>query len=362
MDGNNLKKIKISFILLLLIALIWLFYPRIASAALSTLSDVMTRIAKSPTTSSHDILFTLGGSTTLDAGETVIVDFHEDEADFTVDGAATVVADLDITVGGAEKTIVDVDGSCVGHSGANDMVAQVNDSTGVLTITACGSFTSSGAGAIINVEYGTAATGGTNRVTNPGTADSYIIDITAATDTGKLAAVIVDNEQVSLTGSVDPSITFSLDANASAFGALSVSSINTCTPNITLTIGTNAQNGYTITVQDSGNTTNPGFYNSSASYLIGSANAAFDDNDLLEIGQEGYGIQASSAGSTIAARYDQSGNNVGGLEITATPLASYATKMTANHTITIVHKAAIATFTSAGNYADTLTYIATGNF
>ena len=353
-------KIKISVLILFLIFLFWPL--KTSAAALSTLSDVMTR-QKEGTTSSHDILFNLNGATTLDAGETVEIDFHEDapESYFTVAGAATVVGDLDFN-DGTERTILNVGGACAG--GANNMIAAVDDAAGKLTFTACSGFTSSGLGATINVEYGTAAAGpGTNRVTNNAAHGTYLIDITAAGDTGKIATVIVDNEQVSLTGSVDPSITFSLSANASAFGTLSVGSITTSTPNITLTVGTNGLYGYAITVQDVGNTVDhPGFYNVGATYLIGSANATWDDNDLLEIGQEGYGIQASSAGATIAARYNQSGNNVGGFEITATPIASYATKMTANHTITIVHKAAIAAFTSAGSYADTVTYIATGNF
>lgn len=356
---EKLSKIKVIIIIFAII--IFFAYPQTTSAvALDTLSDTMTRLKVSPVTSSHDILFDLYSTTTLDASETVAIDFHEDDSDFTVAGATTTTSDLGFN-DGTERTIVGVDGDCTGHTDVNDIVASINDTTGVLTFLACGSFASSGAGATINVEYGTAA-GGTNRITNPTVADTYIIDITAAGDMGKIAVVILTDDQVQLTATVGPSITFTISATSSDFGELPVGSVDTSSPNISLVVGTNAVNGYTITVQDSGDTSNPGLYNSIASYLIGSANATYDNTDTLVGGVEGYGIQASSGDATIAARYDQTGDDVGGLELTATALASYATNMTANHTIVIVHKAAISTFTAAGSYSDTLTYVATGNF
>jgi hypothetical protein len=355
-----LKKIKISFILLLLTALILLFYPGTTSAALSTLSDVMTRLQKSPVTSSHDILFTFGAGNKLDPTETVAIDFHEDDADFTVAGAATVVGDLDFTDGGVEADIVDVDGSCATHTGADDIVASINDTTGVLTFTACENYNLGINGSIINIEYGTAAAGpGTNRVTNPVAAGSYIIDITAAGETGKLAVAIVDNDQFTVSASVDPSITLQLSAIATDFGTVTTS-VKTSSPNITLTIDTNAQNGYAITVQDAGNATNPGLYNAGATFLIGSADYSY--NNSADLGAvAGYGIQCSSASATCVAPYNVAGDNVGGYELIATSFATYNGTASA-HTVTITSKARVTGATPAGNYTDTVTVICTGQF
>jgi hypothetical protein len=328
------------------------FIPQVATAAgpLTALSDTMSRLQKSTVKSDHTIKFTT--PTGVAAGQNIQITMPTGFAIGSVD-----YTDIDVSWGpstGAENELT-LAGTPSGATWGAAFAGQI------LSITS-GSGTITGTSKVI-VEIGLNATGGDQQITNHATAGTYTISIAGSfTDTGSIAIVILDSDQVSLTASVDPSISFSISATSSAFSALSVGSVTTSTPNITLTVGTNSLNGYTISVRDAGNASNPGLYNAAATYLIGSANAAYDDNDLLEIGQEGYGIQASSAGATIPARFDQSGNNVGGLELTATTLASYATKMTSNQTITITHKAAIAAFTSAGNYADTLTYIATGNF
>ena len=346
---NNFRKLFGLFMVLMTLSF---FAPQIAIAAgaLTALSDTMSRLQKSTVKSDHTIKFTT--PTGVAAGQNIQITMPTGFAIGTVD-----YTDIDVSWGpstGAENELT-LAGTASGTTWGASFTGQV------LTIVS-GSGTITGTSKVI-VEIGLNAASGDQQITNHATAGTYTISIAGTfTDTGKIAIVILDSDQVSLTASVDPSISFSLSATSSAFSALSVGSVTTSSPDITLTVGTNSPNGYTISVRDVGNTTNPGLYNSVATYLIGSSNAAYDDNDLLEIGQEGYGIQASSAGATIAARYDQTGNNVGGLEITATTLASYATKMVANQTITITHKAAIAAFTSAGNYADTLTYIATGNF
>ena len=144
-------------------------------------------------------------------------------------------------------------------------------------------------------------------------------------------------------------------ASATEWGAAFVGQV------LTLTHPTNSANG-DIAVRDEGNAANPGLYNNSASYLIGSANAAYDNTDTLASGTEGYGIQSSSGDAIIDARYDQTGDNVGGLEITDQNLATYNTTMTSDHTVTIVHKVAIASFSASGSYIDTVTYIATANY
>lgn len=360
--GNIFRKL---WIYLLVLSLLTFFaYPNIAVAGTVTaVSDVLTRL-KVNTLSSHDITFTLSGSNTFAAGENMTIDFGEDDSKFTVNGAASVVGDFDFN-DGTERTIYNVGGTtdCTGSSGANDISVGINDTTGIVTFLACPSFAASGAGVTVNIEYGTAASG-TNRVTNPnpGTPpQTYVLDIGGSFgDSGKFAVVIVADEQIAVSATVDPTITLSLSGNSTAFGTLSSTSVTTSSPNITLTISTNAENGYTITVQDAGNTTNPGLYNSSAAFLIGSGDYSYSNSaDLSSVA--GYGAQCSSASATCSSPYNVSGNNVGGYELTAQNFATY-NDVADNHTITVTNKAKVSGSTPAGSYNDTVTVIATGNF
>jgi hypothetical protein len=107
---------------------------------------------------------------------------------------------------------------------------------------------------------------------------------------------------------------------------------------------------------DIGNGSNPGLYSSTASYRIPSSSTT------LVAGTEGFGIQASSGTATIASTYNQTGNVVGGLQLTYQTLASNTGPVT-SETVTITHKAAISALTVAGSdYQDTLTYRITAKF
>lgn len=123
-----------------------------------------------------------------------------------------------------------------------------------------------------------------------------------------------------------------------------------------------------MTVKDAGSGSNPGLYNSNASYLIGSVDQAFSAGPtVLTAGTEGYGIAvtAKTGSPALAARYDDvttPTGKVGGLTTAGQTIISRSSGMSANDTATIAHKAAISAWTKAGNYSDTLTYIATGNF
>lgn len=169
-------------------------------------------------------------------------------------------------------------------------------------------------------------------------------------------------EAVGVSAIIGQTLTFGLSTNSTDFGTLSSGSINTSTPNITLTISTNAANGFSIVVKDEGDGVNPGLYKSTApTKLIASSTAT------LVAGTEGYGIQAATTGAgsgatvTLATTYNKSGNDVGGLNRTDTSLAS-ATGPVSGREVVITHKAAISGMTLAGSYADTITYTCTGNF
>ena len=84
----------------------------------------------------------------------------------------------------------------------------------------------------------------------------------------------------------------------------------------------------------------------------------------LSGGTEGYGLNAqiNSGAQTISAPYAHVvGNDVGAFSRSATTLSSYNLPTPSNQVTNWYVKAAISAGTAAGTYADTLTFLATGN-
>ena len=152
-------------------------------------------------------------------------------------------------------------------------------------------------------------------------------------------------------------VSCSVSATSTDFGPLPDDAVSTSTPNINASMScANTASGCTLSVQGTGDTTTAGLWNSVASHLVTSTDTT------LSGGTEGYGIQAttSDGGWTINSKYDVSGNNVGGLTVTATTLASSTTDITTS-TVTVTHKAARSATTPEGSYQDTITYSCTVN-
>jgi hypothetical protein len=348
--------------------LVFMWVPVAQAASLTALSDTMSRLKNSTGAtvySNHTIELTLGGSTVLNPSETIIVDFDND---FGVTGfAASEVEDFDITVGGAEELIV-ANGACASNDAIE--ITTIDGTEKTFTFTACSSYTAGAAGAAVVIEIGTNATSpstGDDQISNPTASQTALVGLTAAGDTGTLAVVIINDDQVVLTASVDPSITFSVSANASAFGVLAAGILDTAGTNVTLTVGTNGGGGYTITVRDVGSGTNSGLYNAGVASIIGSADGAYGDTADLSSAPLGYGLQISctagcTTGTDVNTRWRQGADVVGGLEITDTEVVTYGAATTSDHTLSVVHKAKSSASTKAGTYTDTLTYIATATF
>ena len=181
------------------------------------------------------------------------------------------------------------------------------------------------------------------------------------------SADLVLGSDVTVSATVSETVSCAASTSTTAFGTLTTSAVSTSTPDVTITMSCNYASGCTLKVQDDGNATNPGLYSTTVAYLIGSANAAYADTATLAAGTEGYGIQGStnangSGGTlTIATRYNQTGNAVGGFEITDQSISS-STEPIANRETVVKHKAAISGLTKAAtNYSDILTYSCTGN-
>lgn len=122
---------------------------------------------------------------------------------------------------------------------------------------------------VIKVLIGTNAAGGVNQITNPAATSSYPINIGGTMqDSGQVRVAIID--QVTVSASVDTSLTFvvsgvgaSSTVNGSPTTTAATSSsvslpFGTLTANVSkvlaqdLSVTTNATNGYTVTVEESG--------------------------------------------------------------------------------------------------------------
>lgn len=367
MRGTKFKRLVIGTVLVLATSL----FPaiQVRAAAVTSFSDTLSTIKES-VVANHTFTFTIIDD--WQAGETLALAFP---AGFSAAGFAnTEPEDFDVTDDGADQTLV-ASGGCSGAAIEIEITTtDIVDPIG-FTFTRCAGDATIAAGSIVTIEIGTNATSGgagNDQITNQTAAQNNtnaIITLAGGggyTDTGSLALEIVADNDVTVNATVDPRITCAFAGMTTTFASLT-GPVTTSDTTTTVTISTNAPNGFTLSIRDEGNATNPGLYKSVApTYLIGSADSAFADTATLTNDVDGFGVQGSVAGGsgasvTIAARYDQSGNAVGGLERTATTLAS-ATGAVASRVVSVVHKAAVSGLANAGAYTDTLTYVCTGIF
>ena len=341
------KKIIILAILAILV-LINSNITLVKAADLSALSDQMSRMKQSPTKSNHTITFTT--PTGVAAGQTIVIAFP---TGFVL--AGVLFSDMDLTDDGADLQLGGAPAGAVWGATAVGQNVTFTSGTGVIA-----------GPSIVTVEIGSNAlfgVPGANQITNCTVAQNNtdpVIDITAGSgaDTGGIAVEILAEDQIAVTATVLPSITFTLVTTTLSLGTLTDAIISDSATDA-MTIRTNATNGYTIYIRDEGSGAAPGLYKSAVPpHLIPSATA------LLVIGAEGYGAQCAKTGGSGAcqAPYNVSSPNVGGLLRTNTTFASYGFKPAGVESYTVSVSAAISSATEAGSYADTLTVIAVGNF
>jgi hypothetical protein len=161
--------------------------------------------------------------------------------------------------------------------------------------------------------------------------------------------------------SASQSITFTISDNSIGFGTLSASAARYATGDATgassegeahtIVVGTNASNGYTLTVN--GSTLTSGAYTISA---IGSSNTS------SSAGSEQFGLRMTASGGSgsVSAPYAASGF---AFDTAAFPdEVAASTGASTNTTYSARYLANIASNTEAGSYTATLTYVATPNF
>jgi len=328
------------------------------AAALLNKSDTMSSLTVSAA-SDHTIVFRT--PTGVDAaGETITITFP---AGFNMNGID--FGDIDLAHSAGAQS------SCVGVTYSNEetlAAAAAASAWGavlagqVITLTPETTAPAIAANACVQVEIGTNATAGDTQIINPAALGSNSIAIGGVFgDFGNTLVTILGDDQVSVSAIVAESLTFTISDTAIGFGTITSGAARYATGDTSggaaeveahdLVVGTNAANGYTMTM--GGNTLTFGGETIDA---IGAANTASTP------GTEQFGVRMTGTNGTgtVSAPYAAAGF---AFDTTAFPdeVAS-APGATANTTYSARYVANIASNTAAGNYTATLTYVATANF
>ncbi len=333
------------------------------AASITTAQDILSR-SQTSTATQQTITFITPTGAALNSTVTLTW-----ESGFTIPTHDALNYDFAFSSGGTcsgftEQTLAD-------SPTTTNWGVGTNTGTRVVTFTAPSSSNNVPANRCIQIKFGTHASqggAGAANATTPSGAGDYTVTVGGTFgDTGTMAVNIVADDSIDVTATVATSISCTVNNTSTAFGTFTVATVATASPTITWTVSTNASSGYTLTVRDAGNGSNPGLYSAGASYLIGSADNSFNNSAELSSGVSiGYGLQATdtdgdagSATTAVQSPYNVSSDNVGGFELTAQDLAE-ATGPVANATVTSTLKAKVSGLVPAGSYVDTLTYICTG--
>jgi len=314
------------FAVFMILFLTAIFIPNARAASLTSISDTMTRLEKS-TVSNHTITFTTPSG--VDAGETITVTMP---SGFTI--GSVDYTDIDVKDDAVELTLGAAPSGTTWGAAFTGQVLTITSGTGTIA-----------GSSVIEIQIGTNADGGDQQIANHATAATYTISIAGTFgDTGSLAIVIVDDDNVTITATVSSTLTFTINDNAVSLGTLSTGSVSTDTTNFD--VSTNGTGGYSVTILDDGNL----------------RSGTDDINDVgdgtVTAGSEEYGVSTSKAGQTITAT---SGNAASALTTSAQSCASAAAPASSDNTVLTFH-ASISGSTPAGSYQHITTLVATGNF
>ena len=330
------------------------------AASVTSFSDNLSRL-KTATLSDHEIKFV--SPTGVTSGQTITLTFG---AGFTLGVFAVVNADFATgSTGSCTGATYTEQALAAAPSGSTWGIATTSAST--LTLTS-GTGTAT-AGNCVRFRLGTnAVTGGTgvSFITN-GSAGATTATVTVGgtfTDTGTAFVPIITNDQVSVSATVDPSITFSISANTIGFGSLSASVARFATNDSVgsttavtahnLIAGTNASSGYSIYLSGStlasGGNTITAIGGTAASSTPGSA-------------QFGVTVISSAGGTgTPSSPYNFSNSYAFNASTSTQVTIASVAAPSANTTYNLAYVANIPAQQAAGAYTTTLTYTATGTY
>jgi hypothetical protein len=221
---------------------------------------------------------------------------------------------------------------------------------------------------ILNASNATAPSGSQSvafsAVTNQSTANAtFFVRMTTYSDaawttpidTGTVAASTAG--QITVTASIDESVTFTLAAATVPLGTLTTSATGTGTSS--MTASTNASSGYSVTVNGTTLTSGLNTIAALASPTASTLNTAQFGINLMANTTPSIGTAASGTGTGVAATGYNTANQF--KFVTGDTIAS-ATAPTNSNTFTTSYIANINGAAAAGSYSTQLTYIATANY
>jgi hypothetical protein len=345
------------FLMILNLFLLW-GLPVAQAATVSSLSDNLTRLQAS-TLADHEIKFVT--PTGIAGTQTVTLTFG---AAFTM--GTFNVNNVDFATGNSnncasasytEQTLAS------SASGATWGIAQAGQ---VITLTS-GSGTAT-AGNCVRFRIGSnAVTGGSgvSQITNGSAGATTATVAIAGTfgDVGTLFIPIISNDQVTVSATVVPSISFSISSNSIGFGTLVTGNARFATSDSVgsstevsahnLIVGTNAASGYNLYMLG-------GTLTSATSTIaaIGGSMASSTPGTA----QFGVRFAASGGVGSSLTPYNAPTSYAFGSTATTQSAIGTASGPSANTTYTAYYVANITALTPAGSYATTLTYTAVGSF
>ncbi|MCR4307415.1 MAG: hypothetical protein NUV80_02560, partial [Candidatus Berkelbacteria bacterium] len=280
--GGKILWVRLA-VLTVLFSLLLPYTPVAFATAASSFSDTLSTMKES-VVANHTLTFTINDA--IDAGDTFSIDFPDT---FNTTGFAnTDPLDYDIKDDGVDKTI-----TATGGCAADGIdITTSNTTTDTFTFTLCAASTAIATSSVIEIQIGTNATSGgagntqiTNQTAAENNSDAKVTLAGTFGGSGTLALEVVADNDVTVSATVDPSITCAFTGLTTTFASLTTGAISTSDTQTTITASANATGGINITVYDAGDTTNPGLYKSSATtYLIGSADSAYSNTATLAAG------------------------------------------------------------------------------
>lgn len=220
---------------------------------------------------------------------------------------------------------------------------------------------------------------GTSTLTTPGsTGNNLSGTITTRTsgpatiDTASYATSIISDDQIVVTATVGATFTFALSGNTDTFGGNLDPGVVNSTTGRTVTLNTNAAQGWLVWARDSQNNGSGrgSLSSTSASHFIAGASAVGTAARTMTPGTEDYGlavtVNADGAGGgtvSVHANYDGTSSKVGTLDPTAFQQIGSADGTASNDSLMLVERATISNGTPAANdYTDTITVVGAGRF
>lgn len=186
----------------------------------------------------------------------------------------------------------------------------------------------------------------------------------ATIDTSNYATAVIAEDQITVSATVSATFSFALSGTTDALSTLSTSSVTSSPTPRTVTITTNATNGYISWIKDA----NTGLTSTNASDTIDTSGTVDDAcSSAYSSGNEFYGLDADETtdpqtNGSIDTEYNCSATTVGAFSTTYTELAT-GTGPTSGYVITLNNRAAASTINKAAtDYADTITVVGAGNF